>query len=281
MAFAKGHGTGNDFVLIVDPDGELQPTPEQVAALCDRRFGIGGDGLIVATRTEAMRERERALGGGAEWFMDYRNADGSIAEMCGNGVRVFARLLEEEGLADTRDLVVGTRAGIRHVRSVDGGYAADLGVVRLEDGEPLVRARGLAVPRPGQRIDVGNPHVVVAVADDDELAGIDLHEAPELDPVAPDGANVELVVPQGISGDEGRIRMRVHERGSGETLSCGTGAVAAAFATRHWAGGTPDRWRVEVPGGVVHVDVDVQADGEHAWLTGPAEIVFRGTTTIL
>ncbi|MFC7432778.1 MULTISPECIES: diaminopimelate epimerase [unclassified Agrococcus] len=281
VAFAKGHGTGNDFVLIVDPDGELQPTPEQVAALCDRRFGIGGDGLILATRTAAMPERERALGRGAEWFMDYRNADGSIAEMCGNGVRVFARLLEEEGLADVRELVVGTRAGIRRVRSIDGGFSADLGAVRLVEGEPLVRARGLEVPRPGQRVDVGNPHVVVAVADDDELAGIDLHEAPVLEPVAPDGANVELVVPQGISGDEGRIRMRVHERGSGETLSCGTGAVAAAFATRHWAGGAPDRWRVEVPGGVVHVDVDVQAGGEHAWLSGPAEIVFRGQTAIV
>ena len=111
VAFAKGQGTGNDFVLLVDPTGALSPTREQVAALCDRRFGIGGDGLIVATRTEAMPEHERALGGGAEWFMDYRNADGSIAEMCGNGIRVFARLLEQEGLADVQDLVVGTRAG--------------------------------------------------------------------------------------------------------------------------------------------------------------------------
>ena len=281
VAFAKGQGTGNDFVLLVDPAGALSPSPAQVAALCDRRFGIGGDGLIVATRTEAMPEHERALGAGTEWFMDYRNADGSIAEMCGNGVRVFARLLEQEGLADMTDALVGTRAGVKHVRAVDGGFSAELGVVRLDEGEPLVRVRGLPVARPGQRVDVGNPHVVVAIADDDELAALDLHTAPELEPVAPDGANVELVVPQGISGDEGRIRMRVHERGSGETLSCGTGAVAAAFAVRHWAGGSPDRWRVEVPGGVVHVDVDRRDDGEHAWLTGPAEIVFRGETSIV
>lgn len=281
VAFAKGQGTGNDFVLLVDPTGALSPSPAQVAALCDRRFGIGGDGLIVATRTEAMPEHERALGAGTEWFMDYRNADGSIAEMCGNGVRVFARLLEQEGLADMTDALVGTRAGVKHVRAVDGGFSADLGAVRLEDGEPLVRASGLPVARPGQRVDVGNPHVVVAIADDAELAALDLHTAPELEPATPGGVNVELVVPQGIAGGEGRIRMRVHERGSGETLSCGTGAVAAAFATRHWAGGAPDRWRVEVPGGVVHVDVDPQADGEHAWLTGPAEIVYRGETDLL
>ncbi|QCR19612.1 diaminopimelate epimerase [Agrococcus sp. SGAir0287] len=281
VAFAKGQGTGNDFVLIVDPDGELAPTAEQVAALCDRRFGVGADGLILATRTAAMPEAERALGGGAEWFMDYRNADGSVAEMCGNGIRVFARLLEQEGLADVRELVVGTRAGIKHVRAVDDGFSADLGVVRLEDGEPLVRVDGLPVARPGQRVDVGNPHVVVAIADDAELAALDLHAAPEVEPATPGGVNVELVVPQGIADDEGRIRMRVHERGSGETLSCGTGAVAAAFATRHWAGGAPDRWRVEVPGGVVRVDVEQRPDGEHAWLTGPAAIVFRGATDLV
>jgi diaminopimelate epimerase len=156
------------------------------------------------------------------------------------------------------------------------GYEVDLGPFVVAPGEAMVSARRLEVARPGLAVGVGNPHVVVALADEDELDAIDLSEAPQVTPVPPDGANVEFVVPEEplVAEGVGRIRMRVHERGSGETLSCGTGAAAAALATREWAGdGAPDVWRVEVPGGVVGVRV---ADG-HVFLSGPAELVYEGS----
>src|SRR5690606_30844505 len=123
---------------------------------------------------------------------------------------------------------------------------------QLDASEPLVRVRGISVARPGLGINVGNPHVVLALSSREELDAADLTVAPQLEPAAPDGANVELVVPSDplVKDGVGHITMRVHERGSGETLSCGTGAAAAALATRHWAGrGAPDQWRVEVPRG--------------------------------
>jgi diaminopimelate epimerase len=146
-----------------------------------------------------------------------------------------------------------------------------------------VRAKNLDVQRPGLGINVGNPHVVVALASDDELDGADLTFIPILDPEAPEGANVEFVVPADplVKDAVGRIRMRVHERGSGETLSCGTGAAAAALATRHWAGaGAPNQWRVDVPGGTVGVRMWAAEDGEHVSLSGPAELVFSGELTV-
>ncbi len=163
-------------------------------------------------------------------------------------------------------------------RSADG-FEADLGLWRLDGGEPLVRAKELPVARPGLGIDVGNPHVVVALATEEELEQADLSYMPVLEPPPADGANVEFVVASDplVKDGVGRIRMRVHERGSGETLSCGTGAVAAALATRYWAGGgAPDRWRVDVAGGTLAVRMLPGADGEHAWLSGPAELVFDG-----
>ena len=283
LPFAKGQGTGNDFVLVADPDGERDIGAATVAALCDRRFGIGADGLIRAVRTRAagLSARATELLAESEWFMDNRNADGSLAEMCGNGIRVFARFLEEEGLAtigsDTAT-AIGTRAGIVSVRRAAGGYTADLGRW-LPGPDVLVAADGLEVARPGLSIDVGNPHVVVALADERELDELGLTAPPVLDPVQPAGANVEFVVPHEplVVDSVGRIRMRVHERGSGETLSCGTGAVAAALATRYWAGsGAPDAWSVDVPGGRLSVEVVPAPDGEHVRLSGPAQIVFRG-----
>src|SRR3712207_8605964 len=102
IPFTKGHGTGNDFVLIADPDGDLDLSPEQVAAICDRHFGVGADGILRAVRSRSIAAGAAALAAEprAEWFMDYRNADGSIAEMCGNGIRVFTRFLLEAGLAE-------------------------------------------------------------------------------------------------------------------------------------------------------------------------------------
>ncbi|WP_353809539.1 diaminopimelate epimerase [Agromyces sp. SYSU T00194] len=288
LPFTKGQGTGNDFVLVSDPDGELDLTPERVAAICDRRFGVGADGVIRAVRSRALDDGAAALAEdpAAEWFMDYRNADGSIAEMCGNGIRVFARYLLQQGLVELEPgatLPIGTRTGVHAVLANATGFQADLGRWRLEGGEPLVRAKELPVARPGLGVDVGNPHVVVAVADDDELESIDLSFVPVLEPAPKHGANVEFVVPGEplVVDGVGRIRMRVHERGSGETLSCGTGAVAAALAVRHWAGaGAPDEWRVQVPGGILGVRMVAADDGEHVALAGPAELVFDGVLTL-
>ncbi|MFB9378012.1 diaminopimelate epimerase [Kineococcus gynurae] len=296
IPFVKGHGTENDFVLVADPDAALDLGPDEVAAICDRRAGIGGDGLIRAVRATAVADAPA----GAEWFMDYRNSDGSIAEMCGNGVRVFAEFLLVEGhlpaeAGDGRWIGIGTRAGVKRLRREDDGrWTADMGswsVVGGEDAlgrgaDAIVEVPGLDVPRPGLSLDLGNPHTVVALASAEELDRAELHRAPSVDPVPPNGTNVELVVPLDavdLDGDAtpdiGEIRMRVHERGSGETRSCGTGACAAALATRAWAGeGAPDVWRVEVPGGdlVVTVGQGSSATAGSVYLTGPAVLVARG-----
>ncbi|WP_166871195.1 diaminopimelate epimerase [Salinibacterium sp. ZJ450] len=288
LHFTKGHGTGNDFVLFADPDGQIDLTPDQIAAIADRHFGVGGDGVIRAVKSRNLADGADALAedDGAEWFMDYYNADGSIAEMCGNGIRVFARFLFDNGLAELAPgdtMAIGTRAGVRDLQRNHTGFQVDLGRWQLDGGEPLVRAKNLPVARPGLGISVGNPHVVVALASDDELQSADLTYIPVLDPPAPNGANVEFVVPSDplVKDGVGQIRMRVHERGVGETLSCGTGAAAAALATRHWAGsGAPNQWKVEVPGGTVGVRMFPTEDGEHVSLSGPAELVYEGTLTI-
>jgi diaminopimelate epimerase len=284
LTFTKGHGTGNDFVLFADPSGEVELTAPQVAAICDRHFGVGADGVLRAVRSESIPEGAAALAEdpAAEWFMDYRNADGSIAQMCGNGIRVFARYLIEEGLAELEPggtLPIGTRNGVRDVQRNTTGFQADLGRWELSGGEPLVRAREISVARPGLGISVGNPHVVVALASAEELSTADLSYIPLIDPAPADGANVEFVVAADplVRDGVGHIMMRVHERGSGETLSCGTGAVAAALATRYWAGaGAPHQWRVDVPGGTLGVRMFPAEDGEHVSLSGPADLVFVG-----
>lgn len=298
LRFTKGHGTQNDFVLLDDRAGTLDLTPALVRALADRRAGIGGDGVIRVAPTASLPEGAAILAAdpAAVWFMDYRNGDGSVAEMCGNGVRVFAAYLERLGLAEVPDetsddvagLAIGTRAGVRRVRrEKNGWYAVDMGPWHLTGGDVAARAgadaevavAGLDVARPALRVDVGNPHVVLALPDERELAGADLSHAPDVRPAAPHGTNVELVVPLGEETDDegrvvGRVRMRVHERGVGETRSCGTGACAAALAVRTWAGdGAPDVWLVEVPGGTVRVRL--LASG-HVELAGPAELVAAG-----
>ncbi|WP_416394954.1 MULTISPECIES: diaminopimelate epimerase [unclassified Curtobacterium] len=293
LHFTKGQGTGNDFVLFADPDASVDLTPERIRAIADRRFGVGGDGVIRAVRSESLPEGRALVAEdpAATWFMDYHNADGTVAEMCGNGIRVFARYLTESGLVDLapgETLTVGSRKGLVDIQRTTNGFSADLGRwgLGIEGGgsdDVVVRAKNLDGARPGLGIDVGNPHVVVAVATEDELAEVDLTYVPVLDPVPAAGANVEFVLPGDplVQDGVGQITMRVHERGSGETLSCGTGAVAAALATRYWAGnGAPDTWRVRVPGGVVTVRIFAAEDGEHVALSGPAELVFSGDLTV-
>ena len=283
IEFTKGHGTGNDFVLILDRAGQYALSELEIAELCDRNFGIGADGVIFVVETQHSPEVAHLLQEepAAKWFMDYRNADGSKGEMCGNGARVFARFLLENNLAELFDgstLPIATRAGIKDITQTANGFAVDLGRWKVSNDEVLVRAAGLQVARPALSINIGNPHVVVALADLEELEALDLTKAPLIEPAPKDGANVEFVVldepliKDGVAG----ITMRVFERGVGETLSCGTGIAAAAIAIRDYAGNTQNFWRVKVPGGEVGVRIFPTEEGEHAGISGPAELTFTG-----
>ncbi|HEX7355194.1 MAG TPA: diaminopimelate epimerase [Mycobacteriales bacterium] len=264
MEFARGHGTGNDFVVLPDLGGELDLSGDLVRALCDRRTGVGGDGTLRIVPTAKVPEAV-GLAGEAYWFMDYRNADGSLAEMCGNGIRVYARWLQRADLIEPGPLPVATRDGIKVVHvpaDPEGDLTVEMGVPVLP-GTP----RTVSVPsgtRSGIEVDMGNPHVVVEV--DDVADAGPLLEPPVLDP--PSAANVEFV--QGVA--PGRLRMRVFERGAGETRSCGTGACAAAVAAAVRNGDGEGSYDVEVPGGRLHVDWHGSVT-----LTGPAEIVATGT----
>lgn len=271
LDFAKGHGTLNDFVLITDPDDRIALSDADVRFLCDRRAGIGGDGLLRAVRA---RHIPGWRGDGDVWFMDYRNADASPAEMCGNGLRVFLRYLHEEGLvpAAATELQVGTRAGLR------AGELLPDGRVRVWLGRPDVGGGTIDVTIgdrtwPATPVDVGNPHAVAVLRAGDDLAGLDLGVEPARTAGSfPGGVNYEFVEEVGPRF----VRMRVHERGVGETMSCGTGTVAAASAVAAAHGETEGTWTVQVPGGTVEVEL---RDGQ-AWLTGPAVVVARGRVAL-
>ena len=269
--FLKGHGTENDFVLLPDPAGTVhgELTAERVRALCDRRAGIGGDGVLRVVRASGPDSP-----GSAEWFMDYRNADGSTSEMCGNGIRLFARYLVDEGLADgTRPIPVDTRDGVK-ILTVHGDLiTADMGSPKVL-GETTVGVDGHTWP--ARHVDMGNPHAVAFVDSLDDAGR--LWDPPSHDPeVYPEGVNVEFVVRRG----DRHVAMRVHERGSGETRSCGTGACAVMVAAALADGARPEgedvAYRVDVPGGTL--TVTWTAD-DRVLLTGPAVIVARGTTDL-
>jgi diaminopimelate epimerase len=237
---------------------------------------------VVPTQA-AVEPHVRAQAANARWFMDYRNADGSAAEMCGNGTRVFAAYLRREGLETADEFEIATRAGLKLVRFEDGLIAVNLGDWRISEPDHA-RTRGFDAlvkvaghePMPGLSLDLGNPHTVVALPDSADLARLDLSIAPEINPRPPLGSNVEFVRPLG----DGHLSMRVHERGVGETRSCGTGAAAAALATRWWAGERADAdvWRVDVPGGTLRVRA---LPGQQVELAGPAVLVADGTTTLV
>lgn len=261
LTFAKGHGTGNDFVLLPDPHGELPLTPALVAALCDRRQGIGADGVLRVVRSAAHPETA-ARAAEAEWFMDYYNADGSLAQMCGNGVRVYARYLAEHGLAAGR-IPILTRAGL---------VVADVTATSVTVSMPKPQVYSQSqVTASGQTFGgtvatCGNPNLVCSVADPDTL---DLAAPLTLDrQTFPDGANVEFVAPVA----DAHVRMRVVERGVGETLSCGSGACAVAAVVLHDAGRDAGTVTVDVPGGRLEIFIDAT----NCLLTGPAVIVASG-----
>jgi diaminopimelate epimerase len=302
MRFAKGHGTENDFVILPDPDDEVDLTGDLVARLCDRRAGLGADGVLRAVRVASPAPGSgpavsgsgpavsgsgpavsgsgpAVSGGAAEWFMDYRNADGSVAEMCGNGIRVFGRYLLDHELVRGPEFAVATRAGTRLVRAeLDGAITVDMGLPRV-----LGAGRATLAGRPfdGLAVSLGNPHLACVVRD--PLDDFDVSQPPVLDAEQfPDGANFELVRFIGAA----HIEMRVHERGSGPTRSCGTGAVAAAVAaavtaavaavtvpaTVRDAPPPPGRWTVDLPGGRLQVTLAPRT----SFLSGPAVIVAEG-----
>ncbi|HEV7192034.1 MAG TPA: diaminopimelate epimerase [Jatrophihabitantaceae bacterium] len=269
MRVFKGHGTENDFVVLPDLDGRLTLTPEFVQALCDRHGGIGADGVLRVVRSENDPEaKEMALQ--APFFMDYRNADGSVAEMCGNGIRVVMRYLQGSGLVDL-DAAVATRGGIKRVQAVggDGDVTVDMGRPLVLADRPVVTAAHDAPHQAAATVLMPNPHVVVWIdAGPQALGSLDLGLAPDVQPARPDGQNVEFVVRLGSR----HLSMRVFERGVGETRSCGTGicavAVAAASADGVGADGVP--WRVDVPGGTCTV---TWRPDDSVLLSGPAVLV--------
>ncbi|MGN0102166.1 MAG: diaminopimelate epimerase [Dietzia sp.] len=278
LAFLKGHGTLNDFVILPDDHADIALDEVLVRALCDRRGGIGADGVLRIATAGALVDRGvlPALPTGvesADWFMDYRNADGSIAEMCGNGVRVFAHALVATGRAEAGTIPVGTRSGPRPATVVS--HAGGTAVVRVDMGEP--RLLGLSSAEFGGRtfagvaVDMGNPHLacIVPGLDAAALAALPVGDPPVFDrEFFPHGVNVEIATPLSA----GRVTMRVHERGAGETMSCGTGIVATAVAALADAGRGTGEVVVSVPGGEVEVTV---RDGGST-LTGPSALVADG-----
>ncbi|MGW2896351.1 diaminopimelate epimerase [Streptomyces sp. NPDC001212] len=273
IPFLKGHGTENDFVIVPDPENAVELSPAAVAALCDRRAGIGGDGVLHVVRSAAHPEA-RGMAAEAEWFMDYRNADGSVAEMCGNGVRVFARYLQHAGHTTEGDLAIATRGGVKAVHiAKDGDITVGMGRARLPEGDVTVSVGGRSWP--ARNVNMGNPHAV-AFVDDLADAG-NLLSPPPFSPASayPDGVNVEFVVDRGPR----HVALRVHERGSGETRSCGTGACAVAVAAARRDGadptatGTPATYTVDLPGGTLVITE--RPDGEIE-MTGSAVIVAEG-----
>ncbi len=270
----KYHGTGNDFVMLEDLDDEQPPSAELIRALCDRRFGIGGDGIIRVTRAE-----------GADFFMDYWNSDGSAAEMCGNGIRCLGKLVYERGFTDRTGLDVMTRGGSRHLSlEVAGGLVER---VTVDMGRPAFARVAIPMMGPedetflqepveaggsiflGSAVSMGNPHLVLLLDQDPDAVDVaTIGPALERDPLFPEGTNVEFVHPE-----DGGLKVRVWERGSGETLACGTGACAALVAASQ-AERTDRRTTVRFPGGPL--EVRWEESGE-VLLAGPAERVFEAT----
>ncbi|OSC42222.1 diaminopimelate epimerase [Mycobacterium decipiens] len=278
MIFAKGHGTENDFVLLPDVEAELMLTPARVAALCDRRRGLGADGVLRVTTagaamTAGVLDRLPDGVSATDWYMDYRNADGSAAQMCGNGVRVFAHYLRATGLEARDEFVVGSLAGPRlvtlhHVEATNADVSVDMGKAnRLGEGEAVVGGRRFH----GVAVDMGNPHLACVDPEltVEGLAALDVGAPVGFDRARfPDGVNVEVVTaPAG-----GAVWMRVHERGVGETRSCGTGTVAAAVAALATVGAATGTLTVHVPGG----EVTVTVTDATTFLRGPSVLVARG-----
>ena len=287
----KAHATGNDFVVYLDEDGTHEPTADEVRFLCDRHFGIGGDGLIRLAHPQAVSDvNERQIAdcaaGDADWFMDYRNADGSLAEMCGNGTRAITLFAQRQGIADQpggKPFHLGTRAGVKILTSLGDVpglgkdvFQVEMGAWKRGDVDGYeVTIPGTSGSARGTFVDMGNPHVVAVLEDAfanlPNVEDLDLVTKPVVAPEIPSDQNVEFVriVEQSEGDDAGEATMRVNERGCGETLSCGTGLCATAITLRAKTG--IDHWTITVRGGTLRVDVT----DEDVKLTGSATIVGK------
>ena len=272
MRFSKYHGIGNDFVMLADPNDELAVTAEMAARLCDRRFGVGADGVIrVAPGPD-----------GTDLLMDYRNSDGSVGEMCGNGIRCLAVFAREQGMTDSAELTVATGAGPKVVTVLDGGR------VKVDMGPPIFEAAQIPVAWDGDPLHVkletdeevleaacvsmGNPHAVLFVDDPAVAPVTTLGPALERSSYFPNGANIEFA--HVVSSD--RIEMRVWERGSGETLACGTGACAVAVVAREIAG-AEELVTVALPGGELDIEWHgSRSDERPVFMTGPTHKSYEG-----
>ena len=271
MRFAKYQGTGNDFVMVSDLEDSLELTPSLVRSLCDRRFGIGADGVIrVAPSTQA------------HFFMDYVNSDGSPSEMCGNGIRCLAVFARAEGLTSDAVIDVDTRSGVKTV-TVEGDR------VRVDMGPPIFKPSDIPVTLEGADalhtklevdgevheaavLSMGNPHAVLFVEDASSSPVTTLGPRLEEHTAFPNKANIEFVAVD----SQDRITMRVWERGSRETLACGTGACAAAVAARLLRG-TDAKVTVGLRGGDLEIEwAGSPADEQPVFMTGNAVEVFRG-----
>ena len=298
IRFTKGHAARNDYVILSDPDGNLVWDAAGRAALCDRHAGIGADGVIRAVRSENIPGGASCLAedDGAEWFMDSYGPHGDQVAPDGNDLRLFAQYLIAEGLVTlgpTDTLTVGTHQGVRDLQQNSRGFQVDLRRWRLTAHSPLVKTPGIEVARPSLGVRIGQDFQVVALSSLAELSAADLRAIPHCAPPTPDPAASEpsatpvtpvvFVVPADPLNRDGvgHVHVRVHSAHGGEMLSSGSGAAAAALATRHWAGSqAPHQWRVEQPGGVVGVRMWPAEDGEHVSLNGPAEITFTGETSL-
>ncbi len=276
MRFRKYHGAGNDFVMLADLDGRLGPRgslpADLVSALCDRHTGIGADGVI------------RVMNGGdsARYYMDYYNADGSAAEMCGNGIRCLVLHEQDAGRLDEGEHQISTKVRPVTVRTLGRGrVTADMGPPKMQREDIPMTGSG-----PSARIDIehdgevlrgtavsmGNPHLVLfcdeigRALDDSTVLG--LGSQLEHHPDFPQATNVEFVVVENAT----TLRMRVWERGVGETMACGSGACADAVAAATLERAGP-HVAIHLPGGELEVEWET---GGNVWLTGPAEFVFEG-----
>ena len=293
MEFTKMHGCGNDYIYF---DCTRQPMNRDLASqlavrLSDRHFGIGGDGLIRLAHPQAVSDvNERQIAdcaaGDADWFMDYRNADGSLAEMCGNGTRAITLFAQRQGIADQpggKPFHLGTRAGVKVLTSLGDVpglgkdvFQVEMGAWKRGDVDGYeVTIPGTSGSARGTFVDMGNPHVVAVLEDAfaslPNVEDLDLVTKPVVAPEIPSDQNVEFVrIDEQSEGDDaGEATMRVNERGCGETLSCGTGLCATAITLRAKTG--IDHWTITVRGGTLRVDVT----DEDVKLTGSATIVGK------
>ena len=291
LKFTKMHGCGNDYIYFNCFEQQVADPEALSIRLSDRHFGIGGDGLIRLAHPQAVSDvNERQIAdcaaGDADWFMDYRNADGSLAEMCGNGTRAITLFAQRQGIADQpggTPFHLGTRAGVKILTSLGDVpglgkdvFQVELGAWKRGDVDGYeVTIPGTSGSARGTFVDMGNPHVVAVLEDAfaslPNVEDLDLVTKPVVAPEIPSDQNVEFVrIDEQSEGDDaGEATMRVNERGCGETLSCGTGLCATAITLRAKTG--IDHWTITVRGGTLRVDVT----DEDVKLTGSATIVGK------